>query len=346
MPRSADVDESTIVRPAEVPEGAIRRAIRVPPEAAGQRLDVFVQAQLRRTSRTRAQRIVEKSAFDAQGKRLRSSDRVREGSIILLWREPFEPDEEQPPLPILYEDPHLLVLDKPPLVAVHPTARHHKHTVIARLRVERPNEFVTLVHRLDRETSGILLVARTPEADRAFKRLLEDRTLGRAKQPIEKTYLAITRGVPAITSVELPLMLDEENSLRVKMKIAPPGLGLESSTGVSVVDTRAGYALVRCALHTGRQHQIRVHLAAVGCPVVGDKLYGPDERMLARAADGQLSAEDLALLELPRHALHAHRYALDHPVTGGRLDLTSPLPEDLSAFWSSLESRVSAGLPA
>jgi 23S rRNA pseudouridine1911/1915/1917 synthase len=337
MPRSAEVDETTIVRPAEVPEGAIRRALRVPAEAAGQRLDVFVQAQLRRTSRTRAQRIVEKSAFDPQGRRLRSSDRVREGAIILLWREPFEPDEEQPPLPILYEDPHLLVVDKPPLVAVHPTARYHKHTVIARLRAERPGEFLTLVHRLDRETSGILLVARTPEADRAFKRLLEDRTLGRGpEQPFEKTYLAITRGVPTAERIDLPLMLDEENSLRVKMRVAPPGEGLESLTGVTVTGTAAGYALVRCALHTGRQHQIRVHLAAVGCPVVGDKLYGPDERLLARAADGQLSAEDLALLELPRHALHAHRYALGHPVTGSRLELTSPLPDDLTAFWASL----------
>jgi 23S rRNA pseudouridine1911/1915/1917 synthase len=353
MARSAEVDEATIVRPAEVPEGAIRRAIRVPPDAAGQRLDVFVQAQLRRTSRTRAQRIVEKSAFDPQGKRLRSSDRVREGAIILLWREPFEPDEEQPPLPILYEDPHLLVVDKPPLVAVHPTARYHRHTVIARLREQRPKDFLTLVHRLDRETSGILLVAKTPEADRVFKRLLEDRTLGRGKRlPFEKTYLAITHGVPEAGRIELPLMLDEENSLRVKMRVAPPGTGLESSTGVTVVDRAGGYALVRLALHTGRQHQIRVHLAAVGAKVVGDKLYGPDERMLARAADGELTDEDRVLLELPRQALHAHRYALAHPLTGEPLELVSPLPADLAEFWQSrrgglepLEEEMSHVLP-
>lgn len=336
MPRSAEIDENAVVRPAEVPEGAIRRALRVPAEAAGQRLDVFVQAQLRRTSRTRAQRIVEKSAFDMNGKRLRSSDRVREGSIILLWREPFEPDEEQPPLPILYEDAHLLVVDKPPLVAVHPTARYHKHTVIARLREERPKQYLNLVHRLDRETSGILLVAKTPEADRAFKRVLENRTLGRGRpQPLEKTYLAVTHGVPESRRIELPLALDEANPLRVKMRVAPAGTGLEASTGVEVVDRAAGYALVRCALHTGRQHQIRVHLSAVGCPVVGDKLYGPDERMLARAADGELTAEDLVLLELPRQALHAHRYALDHAVTGVPLELTAPLPPDLAEFWQA-----------
>jgi 23S rRNA pseudouridine1911/1915/1917 synthase len=119
------------------------------------------------------------------------------------------------------------------------------------------------------------------------------------------------------------------------MRVAAPGSGLDSLTGVTVVGTTAGYALVRCALHTGRQHQIRVHLAASGCPVVGDKLYGPDERMLARAADGELSAEDLALLELPRHALHAHRYAFVHPLTRVRLELISPLAPDLTAFWAS-----------
>jgi 23S rRNA pseudouridine1911/1915/1917 synthase len=346
MSRPVEIDESALVRPEGVPEGAIRRVLRVPPDAAGQRLDVFVQAQLRRTSRTRAQRIVEKSAFDAKGKRLRSNDRVREGALILLWREPFEPDEEQPPLPVLYEDPHLLVVDKPPLVAVHPTARYHRHTVIERLRESRPDEFLTLVHRLDRETSGILLVARTTEADRAFKRVLEDRTLGRGEPaPLEKTYLAITHGTPPEGDVELPLELDAENTLRVKMRIAAAGAGLEARTGISVVDSCPGYALVRCALHTGRQHQIRAHLSALGCPVVGDKLYGPDERMLARAADGELTEDDLELLELPRHALHAHRYALPHPMTREPLELTSPLPADLGEFWHSVsrESPAQAG---
>jgi 23S rRNA pseudouridine1911/1915/1917 synthase len=107
------------LRPTDVSEGAILRVLRVPAEAAGQRLDRFVQAQLRRTSRTRAQRIVIESAFDAAGKRKKPSDRVRVGEHVFLWREPFERDEEQPPIPVLYEDPHLLVVDKPPLVAVH-----------------------------------------------------------------------------------------------------------------------------------------------------------------------------------------------------------------------------------
>jgi 23S rRNA pseudouridine1911/1915/1917 synthase len=322
-------------RPKDVAEGAILRVLKVPAEAAGQRLDLFVQAQLRRTSRTRAQRIVAESAFDALGRRKKASDRVREGEQVFLWREPFEKDEEQPPLPILYEDPHLLVVDKPPLVAVHPTARYHTHTVIVRLRADRPDEYLSLVHRLDRETSGILLIARTLEADRAFKRLLEERTLGTGGSPIGKTYLAICQGAPQQALIDLPLELDLESPLRVKMRVAAPGSGQPARTGVTVLESRGGYSLVRCELHTGRQHQIRLHLAAVGCPIVGDKLYGVDDTMLARAADGVLTEADLERLELPRQALHAHRYSLTHAITGDHLEVESPLPADLREFWDA-----------
>jgi 23S rRNA pseudouridine1911/1915/1917 synthase len=342
MAKSLPAEEPTPVRPEGVPEGSILRVLRVPAEAAGQRLDVFVHRELKRTSRTRVQRIVEKSAFDAKGRRLRSNDRVREGDRVLLWREPFEGDEEQPALPVLYEDEHLLVIDKPALVAVHPTARYHKHTVIERLRADHPREFFALIHRIDRETSGILLVARNAAAERAFKRVLEDRTLGRGKQGVEKSYLALTRGTPANGDIELPLELDVDSSLRVKMRVAAPGTGLESKTSVTVLDAGGGYALVQCELHTGRQHQIRVHLSAAGCPIVGDKLYGPDDRLLARAADGELTAADHTLLELPRHALHAHRYSLEHAVTRQPLELVAPLPADLRAFFDRVKSGVKA----
>jgi 23S rRNA pseudouridine1911/1915/1917 synthase len=340
------VSEAEPRRPAGVSEGAILRVLSVPAEAAGRRLDVFVTSQLRRTSRTRAQHIIEAGAYDPSGRRLRPNDRVREGDRILLWREPFEEAGDMPPLGVLYEDDHLLVIDKPPLVAVHPTARYHHHTVIKRLRVERPDEFVALVHRIDRETSGILLVARSLDSERAFKRLLEDRTLrGATVGAVEKTYLAITHGVPTASRVDWPLELDPHNSLRVKMRVAAAGQGLAATTGLEVLAQRSGYALVRCALHTGRQHQIRIHLAALGCPVVGDKLYGPDERLLARAADGELTDDDRALLELPRHALHAHRYALTHPLTGAALDLVSPLPRDLQEFWDALSGDSGVKVP-
>jgi 23S rRNA pseudouridine1911/1915/1917 synthase len=324
---------TALVRPEGIPEDAILRVLRVPPESAGMRLDVFVQSQLRNTSRTRARVIVENGAFTLEGRRLRANDRVRAEDRVVLWRSPFaEPDEARAPS-VVYEDEHLLVVDKPAPMAVHPTARHHKSTVIKLLQAERPEQFLTLVHRIDRETSGLLLVAKSPESERRFKRLLEDRT------DFEKSYLAITWGIPASGLIDAPLEIDSENSLRVKMRIARPGHGVEAQTGISVRDSRAGYALVECALHTGRQHQIRLHLASVGTPIVGDKLYGPDERLLARSADGLLDEDDLARLELPRHALHAHRYRLEHAVTGQRLQIESPLAPDLARFWQSLSSR-------
>jgi 23S rRNA pseudouridine1911/1915/1917 synthase len=298
-------------------------------------------AQLRSTSRTRARAIAERSAYSADGRRLSPSARLRAGDVVALWREPFEDDSEQPPLAVVYEDEHLLVIDKPPLVAVHPTARYHRHTVVVRLAAERPGEFLALIHRLDRETSGLLLLARSIEAERAFKAMLEARSLaageeGEDELTFEKQYLAICRGVPEKGDIELPLELDPDNSLRVKMRVAAPGCGLTARTSVEVLETRGGYSLVRCGLHTGRQHQIRIHLAMSGHPLVGDKLYGPDERLLARAADGELTAEDLELLELPRHALHAHCYRLRHPLTGAELSLVSPLAVDLRSFWEQL----------
>ncbi|NLE85289.1 MAG: RluA family pseudouridine synthase [Myxococcales bacterium] len=327
-------------RPAGVPDDAILRVLRVPPECEGMRLDRFLPSQLRSTSRTRARAIIENSAFSFEGRRLRPSDRVRGEDRIALWRPAFDEIEAPAELTILYEDEHLLAIDKPPLMTVHPTARHHHHTVIKRLEALRPGEFFSLVHRLDRETSGVLLVARTPEADSAFKRALEERSLaaaraatsGGAAPPADKTYLAITRGVPPEGLVDLPLEADP-SPLRVKMRVAPAGRGLPSRTGVRVLERRGEYALVRCDLFTGRQHQIRVHLAHMNTPIVGDKLYGPDERLLARAADNALTDEDLSLLELPRHALHAHEYRLRHCFTGAPLHISAPLASDLAHFW-------------
>jgi 23S rRNA pseudouridine1911/1915/1917 synthase len=346
----------------------VRRVLRVPPELTGMRLDVFVKLQLRNTSRTRARAIIEHSAYSPEGRHLKHNDRVQAEQHVILWRPPFEEDETEMLIGVLYEDDWLLVVDKPPLVAVHPTARYYHSTLVKRLEVQRPNEFLSLIHRLDRETSGIVLVARSSEADRAFKRLLEDRSVAEmvrrpnavfdALRPGErraferraesaaavgKTYLAITWGVPANGLIDAPLEPDLDNPLRVKMRVAAHGQGMQALTDVTVLEQRGGYALVSCELHTGRQHQIRLHLASLGCPVVGDKLYGPDERLLARAADDELTPEDIALLELPRHALHAHRYRLPHPFTGEQLEIVSPLAEDLQRFF---ESKAESPLPS
>ncbi len=341
-------------RPEGVPDGSIVSVFRVPPEVAGQRLDVFLQSQLKRTSRTRTQYIVKVSAYDVNGKRLRSNHRVQGEEHVLLWRAPW--DEEQVPtdVPVLYEDEHLLAVDKPALLPVHPTARYHKNTLINVLKAERPGQFLSLGHRIDRETSGCLLVAKSTAADRALKKVIEARG-------IEKTYVALTWGAPDPTRAaaiaakvtpspsdgegafrfERSIELDPTSSYRVKMRLGISEDSLTASTRFVIEETRPrkgepAYSRVRCELETGRQHQIRVHLASLGAPIVGDKLYGPDETCFARGADGELTAADLLRLELPRHALHAARLSLLHPMTQAPLVVEAGFPADLASFWDSL----------
>jgi 23S rRNA pseudouridine1911/1915/1917 synthase len=347
--RASEVD---FVRPADVSPSSVVSAFRVPPEADGRRLDVFVHSQLHRTSRTRAQAIIRASAYDAAGRRLKPNDRVRAEQEILLWRPPW--DEAQMPIdvPVLYEDDHLMAVDKPALLPVHPTARYHNNTLIKVLQATRSDcTFLSLAHRLDRETSGVIVVSKTRACDRAIKKLIEGR------DGVHKTYTALTRGVPDDGSgprragsraggtrrfrCTLPLELDPSSSLKVKMRVGRGPQSMEASTVIDVTEVRTAasghiYARVTCTLETGRQHQIRVHLAALGAPVVGDKLYGPDEGAFARCADGRLTDEDLARLELPRHALHAARLELPHPITGAPLGVEAPLPEDMRAFWDRL----------
>lgn len=324
-------------RPRGVPEGSVLSVFRVPPEVAGQRLDLFLQAQFRRTSRTRAQAIVRLSAYDDQGKRLRPGARVTSNQIILLWRAPWDEVAVPTDIPILYEDEHLLAVDKPAKLPVHPTARYHKNTLIKILQSARPGQFLSLGHRLDRETSGVLLVSKTAECDRTLKRDLEQRT------GIEKVYTAITWGVPCKPGervrVDRSLELDPESRTKVRMRIGRTEDALSATTIFHGEEVAGDYALVRCDLLTGRQHQIRVHLASLDTPIVGDKLYGIDESFFMRAADGELTEDDLAALELPRQALHATHLRLPHPMTRAPLAVTAPLPDDMKTFWSAIKSR-------
>jgi 23S rRNA pseudouridine1911/1915/1917 synthase len=324
-------------RPAGVDERAVVTVFRVPPEMSGMRVDRFLHAQLKRTSRTRAGDIARASAYASDGRRLRPGDRVRAEQRVLLWRPPWDESPVPTDLPVLYEDEHLLAVDKPAGVPVHPTARYYRNTVIKLLEAARPGEWLSLAHRIDRETSGVLLLARSPAADRAIKRALE------ARAGFDKSYLALAWGeAPAAERrIDLPLELDPAAKTKVRMRVAAPGEGLPSATRVTLLETRrpAGgraYSLFRCDLETGRQHQIRVHLAATGTPLVGDKLYAFDEGYFARAIDGVDTDEDRARLELPRHALHAARLAFDHPFGGRRVAVESPLPPDLAAFWRAL----------
>ncbi len=324
-------------RPEGVEKGSVVTVFRVPPEMARMRVDRFLQTQLKRTSRTRAAEIARLSAYASDGRRLRPGDRVQPEQRVMLWRPPWDENPVPTELPVLYEDAHLFAVDKPAGLPVHPSARYYHNTVIKVLEAKRPGEFVSLAHRIDRETSGVLLIARSAAADRAIKKAFE------ARENMEKSYLALAWGEPPPPArrIDLPLELDPAAKTKVRMRVAAPGTGLSAATRVALLETRRRegrpYSLLRCDLETGRQHQIRAHLAATGNPLVGDKLYAFDEGYFARSIDGLDTEEDRARLELPRHALHAARLAFDHPVGGGRVVIESPLPPDLAAFWGALE---------
>lgn len=342
--------EVTPTRPAVIDEAAVLTVLRVPPESEGMRLDRFVQSQLKRTTRTRAQQIIERSAFAPDGRAHAKADRVRAEQWICLWRAPWDEAHTDTELPILYEDDDLLAVDKPPMIPVHPTARYFRSTVVKLLEEKRPNERFYLSHRLDRETSGVLLLTKNKEADKHVKKQFAglDPETGRpsALRFVRKRYWAIAHGTPHEERflVDAPLEPDPTSTLRVKMRVAPKnGLValtrctvLSRHTGSDATGAHARYAVVACDLETGRQHQIRVHLSSVGLPLVGDKLYGVDEDLFRRGADGALTDADKALLLLDRHALHAAELELDHPREARRVPIVSPMPGDLAHFLASL----------
>jgi 23S rRNA pseudouridine1911/1915/1917 synthase len=232
---------------------------------------------------------------------------------------------------VLYEDASVLVIDKPAGLPMHTTAKFWRNTLVALLRERYPQEQMEIAHRIDRETSGVLLVARS----RAVASFL---TRAFARRAVEKTYLALVKGQPPDDGrIDLPLRLLDTKS-RVMMGPAKVGeRGLPAVTRYRVIRRLPGHALCEARPLTGRQHQIRVHLACIGHPIVGDKLYGASEALFMRACEEPLTPELLACFDgLPRHALHAHRLTFPHPVGRHAVTIESSLPADLVAYIGAL----------
>jgi 23S rRNA pseudouridine1911/1915/1917 synthase len=235
-------------------------------------------------------------------------------------------------LVVMYEDESVVVVDKPADMAVHPSGRHLVDTLIQRVHARYGAGFELeklgaprLCHRLDRETSGLVIIGRTPTAHADVQQQFERREVG-------KEYLTIVRGVPERDEgiVDYPIGPARASSVGIKMAIAIDGQPCR--TGWSVVERHRDCALVSCEPFTGRQHQIRVHLAAIGHPVVGDKLYGDDDSMFEKGLEGALTAADLRQLGMTRQALHNHRVAFRSPATGEHVEVISSLPDDMRAY--------------
>ncbi len=302
------------------------------------RLDHFLRDVLFWRSRTSIRRLIEKGAVLAgEGRKPRPSLKVREGEVITILLPPRPPVEAPsgllPEVPILYEDPYLLVVDKPPGLAVHPSGRQVEGTLIGILHARYPGgpggdgPLPRLCHRLDKETSGVLLVSKDERARCLLGRQFEERK-------VQKTYLAVVEGAPEREEgiIDLPLAPDPKSPIRLKMEARRDGRGRPALTRYKVLERGERFSLVQVRPATGRQHQIRVHLAAIGHPIVGDKIYGPEERLFLRALEGGLTPEEKERLVLPRHALHAWKLRFHHPFREEEMEVTAPLPEDMAGL--------------
>jgi 23S rRNA pseudouridine1911/1915/1917 synthase len=293
------------------------RKLRVPDTAAGVRLDRFLAGLPEVGSRSAAAALLEGGRVRVDGRARERSQRLRGGE----WLE-FELVEDQAealrpehvPVRIAWEDEHLLVVDKPAGVVVHPAPGHTRGTLVHGLlergvaggESDRPG----IVHRLDRDTSGLLVVARSAEAHKRLQGLVRRREL-------EREYQTLVRGRPRSRRgrIEAPIGRDRSTPFRQSLDTESPR---EAVTHFEVEELFPAHALLRVRLETGRTHQIRVHLAAIELPVVGDAVYGVREPALGR------------------QFLHAARLAFPHPFTGTRVDVVSPLPPELDRFLAQI----------
>jgi 23S rRNA pseudouridine1911/1915/1917 synthase len=286
----------------------------VPPSAAGERLDRFLAGLEEVGSRAAAERLLGERRVLVDGTVRGKSHRLAGGERVELEVPEGRVSELEPEnldLRIAYEDEHLLVVDKPAGVVVHPSAGHESGTLVHGLlgraieggeEAERPG----IVHRLDRDTSGLLVVARSDDAHRRLQALLRRRAL-------EREYLALVLGRPGSRRgrIEAPIGRDRNDPTRISLDTSTPR---EAVTHFEVDELLGRHALLRVRLETGRTHQIRVHLGAIDLPVAGDRVYG---------AAGELGLE--------RQFLHAARLAFDHPFSENRIEARSPLPADLES---------------
>ncbi len=321
----------------------VERELRVPPELAGLRLDHFIKTQITRLSRTKIQEVIDTQLTrDAPG-RLKPATLVATGDRYVIRR----PARREPACPraftIVHEDARVRVIDKPAFLPVHASAKFYFNTLTRVLGERYPAEpELQICHRLDRETSGCLVVAR----DRVAAGFVKDRIAD--KRVTTKIYLAIVHGAapweqPDGFPLDIPLRLSTPaDATRLPgVRMLPDPRGLPSLTRVRVLARTAAYSVVHCTLVTGRQHQIRAHLAAAGFPIVGDKLYTHGDDAFIAYCDGGLSADLAARFILPRHALHAAAISFPHP-DGGSVSARAPLPADMAALIGHTASTAAA----
>lgn len=312
----------------------------VDPASEGQRLDLFLVDRITEVSRTRIRIAITGGQVTVDGRSAKPSYKVIAGEVIVCSLEKAivdGPIPEEIPLDILYDDPDIAVINKPPGMVVHPSKGHWQGTLTSALAFhfqklsghggsQRPG----IVHRLDRDTSGVIVIAKNDSAHLNLASQFEQRE-------VEKEYLAVVSPAPDRDRDWIDQPIGPHPYQREKMAIRQRHhAAREARTFFEVKRRVKRYGVLEVLPKTGRTHQIRVHLQHIGCPIVADKLYSGQDRIrlgdLGLLRPGQ---EDTVLME--RQALHARRLKFRHPTSGQPLELTAPLPADLSALLAALE---------
>lgn len=306
--------------------------LEVEPEHDGLRLDNFLTAVLPDQSRSQIQRLIKDGRVQGPGKAPRASTAVHTGQVFTIDIPPPKPAEPLPealPLRIVYEDPDVVVLDKPAGMVVHPAAGHSSGTLVNALLHHikdlsgiggelRPG----IVHRLDRGTSGLMVVAKHDRAHDELSRQFRDRE-------VEKEYVALVWGVvQAGRRIDAPIGRDPANRQKMSTRARR---ARSAVTRVTFSHHFKGVSLLKVAIATGRTHQIRVHLSTIGHPIVGDPVYGGVHR--------RVPANLRAVQQLDRPFLHSARLSFSHPGDGRRVDFDSPLPPDLQHVLDDLQAQ-------
>ena len=305
-------------------------AIQVPASIPGERLDVYLKDHLPTVSRGTIQRLIGSGHIRVNGQPVKPTHPPRAGDRITVeWPEPLRPETrpQEIPIDVLHEDEFLLVVNKAPGIAVHPSAGHEEGTLVnailhhcqGRLSgiggVARPG----IVHRLDLDTSGCLLVAKNDATHLELSRQF-------AEREVKKMYLALASGTIARDTGEIDAAITRHPTQRKRMTVTETG-GRESRTSFRVEERFGAATLASVALHTGRTHQIRVHFQFLGNPLVGDEVYGKRQDARFRSETG---------LSAARQMLHAERLTFAHPATGKMVKVIAPVPMDFTGMLDRL----------
>jgi len=287
---------------------------------AGLRVDQFLSQRLQRYSRAQVQRMIYEGKVFLRGRRAKASLRLIAGdTVVVKYPKTIEPECRFPSLPVVFEDEYLLAVNKPGDLLSHPTDKIVENAATSILKKQFPATRLFLTHRLDRETSGVLLFAKSSAAARKMSALF-------AGRGVKKTYLAIVRGRVVWKKLRVDQPLGREGlGIYVRQKT---GSGQPAVTEFSLLECGKSASLVSARPLTGRLHQIRVHLAHVGHPILGDKLYTGAGELYMKTVNGTLTKDDLAALGAERQMLHAASVAFAHPMTGEALLIEAAMPAD------------------